>query len=981
MAFFQSRSTSPKSSSTSSQSHATSSQGNLESDIQRIGGKLLQAARGHEAGLLSRKFWSDSIMQMAMKDPAFKVQLFRFIDAYPTLTTPQQVHEVLVDYLSQPGVTPPAALGMGIKAGGFLKGTLAKTIASQVNGMAGKFIGAADVAAAPAALRKLWDRGLAFSVDLLGEACVSDAEADAYQSRYRDLIQTLPDAVANWPGNPICDTDHLGPIPRANVSVKITSLYSRVSVVDFEGSLRGLTDALLPLLRLAKEKNVLINFDMEQYALKDLTIALFQRCCETLDFPAGLAMQAYLRSGPDDAANLIRWATKTGRQVTVRLIKGAYWDYETIHARQMNWPSPVWAHKTETDATFERMAGQFIDAIPRTTRAGGVTLAIGSHNARSIAAALAMLDRAGLPRNAIELQMLHGMADELKTAAIEAKLRVREYVPVGEMVPGMAYLVRRLLENTSNESWLRAGFVEAQSVQTLLAPPTPPKSAPAPEKPGTLDEPFVNEPLRDFSIATVRKSFDDAVRGAVVPISNDATETDAKQAVAKAQSAFAAWRDVPWQERAQILWKAADAMHRQRDELSAVVARESGKVLVESDADVCEAIDFCRYYAHHARDIFEPKSLGNITGEANLLWHEPRGVAVIISPWNFPSSICCGMTVAALVCGNPTIVKPAEQTPGIAKLVCEILWTAGAPADALQLLCGAGEVVGAALVRDPRVALIAFTGSKAVGLDIWQAAASPEPAHPFMKRVICEMGGKNAIIVDATADLDEAVLGVRQSAFGYCGQKCSAASRVIVVGEVYDAFLRRLVEATKALRIGDPLNPATDLGPVIDADAAAKIQQYIGIGKSEAKLELAIRPPADVDATTGKPFVGPHIFSNVRPTDRIAQEEIFGPVLSVMRAETFDEALAIANGTAYKLTGGVFSRTPSNLEKARKEFRVGNLYFNRGITGALVGRQPFGGFGLSGAGTKAGGAEYLLQFVDPRVCTENTMRRGFSPDS
>jgi len=297
----------------------------------------------------------------------------------------------------------------------------------------------------------------------------------------------------------------------------------------------------------------------------------------------------------------------------------------------------------------------------------------------------------------------------------------------------------------------------------------------------------------------------------------------------------------------------------------------------------------------------------------------------------------------------------------------------------LQFMAGSGSVVGAALVRDPRVALIAFTGSKKVGLDILRAAGQVPDGQGFVKKVVCEMGGKNAVIVDESADLDEAVLGVRQSAFGYCGQKCSACSRAIVLSGVHDLFLRRLVESTRSLVIGDPMAPETDLGPVIDPGAAAKIREYIEVGKGEGKLELACEVPAGLAERVGKPYVGPHIFSGIRPEHRLANEEIFGPVLSVIRVDSFDEALEVANATTYKLTGGVYSRKPSHLAAAQREFRVGNLYLNRRITGALVGRQPFGGFGLSGTGTKAGGADYLLHFVEPRSSTENTMRHGFAP--
>jgi RHH-type proline utilization regulon transcriptional repressor/proline dehydrogenase/delta 1-pyrroline-5-carboxylate dehydrogenase len=351
----------------------------------------------------------------------------------------------------------------------------------------------------------------------------------------------------------------------------------------------------------------------------------------------------------------------------------------------------------------------------------------------------------------------------------------------------------------------------------------------------------------------------------------------------------------------------------------------------------------------------------------------------VISPWNFPLAICAGMATAALVTGNTVVVKPAEQTPGIAKVLCDILWQAGTPREVLHFLPGPGETVGAALVRDPRTALIAFTGSKAVGLDIIQAAGATPDSQPFVKKVVCEMGGKNAIIIDESADLDEAVLAVRQSAFGFQGQKCSACSRVIVLEGAHDVFLHRLVEATRALVVGDPMQPGTDVGPVIDEEAASKVRRYVEIGASEGKLELQLEVPAGLAAKVGKPYVGPAIVSGVKPGARVANDEIFGPVLAVIKARDLDEALAIANSTAYKLTGGIFSRKPASLERAKREFRVGNLYVNRGITGALVGRQPFGGFGMSGVGSKAGGRDYLLQFVEPRACCENTMRRGFAP--
>ena len=408
----------------------------------------------------------------------------------------------------------------------------------------------------------------------------------------------------------------------------------------------------------------------------------------------------------------------------------------------------------------------------------------------------------------------------------------------------------------------------------------------------------------------------------------------------------------------------------------------------EADADVCEAIDFCEYYARLAVPMFEPQRLGRFIGELDEIWYQPRGVAVVISPWNFPLAICIGMTSAALVTGNTVVVKPAEQTPGIAKLMIDILYEAGCPREALHFIPAPGETVGAALVRDPRVGLIAFTGSRAVGLDIVQAAGITHELQTGVKKVVCEMGGKNAVIIDESADLDEAVLGVRYSAFGFQGQKCSACSRVIALASCHDQFVERLVEATRSLVIGDQCLPGSDVGPVIDEDARNKINHYIERGKAQSTLALGMEVPAGLDATVRAngasacelSYVGPHIFTDVQPAHDIARDEIFGPVLAVLKADSFEHALEIANDNPYKLTGGVFSRKPAHLNMARERFRVGNLYLNRGCTGALVGRQPFGGFGMSGIGSKAGGPDYLLQFVEPRACCENTMRRGFAPE-
>jgi len=417
-------------------------------------------------------------------------------------------------------------------------------------------------------------------------------------------------------------------------------------------------------------------------------------------------------------------------------------------------------------------------------------------------------------------------------------------------------------------------------------------------------------------------------------------------------------------------------MRRRRFELCAWIVLETGKPWREADGDVAEAIDFCDYYALEMLKLASPQR-HDVAGEENATFYEARGVAVVIAPWNFPLAILCGMASAALVAGNTVILKPAEQSSVVGAKLMEVFAEAGAPAGVVNYLPGVGETVGPLLVAHPDVALIAFTGSLKVALAINERAAKTPAGQAFVKKVVAEMGGKNAIIIDSDADLDEAVRGVVDSAFGYAGQKCSAGSRAIVHAAVYDQFLTRLVAATKSLTVGYAENPGSSLGPVIDAEARDRVVETIEHGKTEARLAYQ----ADVGATAGGGyFVGPTIFADVPADATIAQEEIFGPVLCVTKAADLDDALRIANGTMYALTGGVYSRSPENLKAVKRRFRVGNLYVNRKCTGALVSRQPFGGFKLSGVGSKAGGPDYLLQFVVPRTVTENTMRRGFAPE-
>ena len=524
----------------------------------------------------------------------------------------------------------------------------------------------------------------------------------------------------------------------------------------------------------------------------------------------------------------------------------------------------------------------------------------------------------------------------------------------------------------------------------------------------TKGYPFQNEPPTDFSRAELREAMEKALEEVTdqlggeygLVINGKTIDTRAKltskspahkkvvvgtlaaahpdhvpQAVDAARRAFRSWSRVPAQQRAEYIEVVAAEMRNRRYELAAWEVHECGKTWVEADADVAEAIDFCTYYAAQVRDLSVIVQC-DYPGEENAYTYRPRGVVAVIAPWNFPLAILTGMTVAAVVTGNTVVMKPAEQSSVIAAKLMEIFRDAGLPNGVVNFLPGNGEDLGPALASNADVDVVAFTGSRSVGLALNRLAAETDPRQTNVKRVVAEMGGKNAIVIDDDADLDEAVAGVMKSAFGYAGQKCSACSRVIVLGGIYDAFLARLQPAVESLKIGAPEDPGTAIGPVIDEEAQKRVLDYIAIGMEEHRPIVAGDPPS---LTKDGHYVAPHVFADVDPSARLAQDEIFGPVLAVIRAKNLDEAIEFTNRSQYALTAGLYSRSPRNIQRFKQEVQVGNLYVNRPITGALVQRHPFGGYKMSGIGSKAGGRDYLLQFLIPVCVSENTMRRGFAP--
>ena len=926
------------------------SKSTYEAKTQEIAKQLLAATRENRSlftQMRDQMRWDDKLLSWTMGNPGLRMQLFRFIDCLPSLKSKAEIAGHLQEYLGDQSVELPAALkGMlNFANPESMPGQVAATtVATAVETLAHKYIAGENLKQVLKTIERLRKDKMAFTLDLLGEAVITEAEAQSYLDRYSELIAQLTTAAKTWTPVAAIDQADGEQLRQVQVSVKLTAFYSQFDPLDAQGSQKRVSDRIRVLLRHAQACGAAVHFDMEQYAYKDLTLSILKDLLMEQEFRSrtdlGITIQAYLRDSQQDVRDLIAWVKQRGYPLTVRLVKGAYWDQETIKADQKHWPQPVYNDKAATDANFEQITQMLLENHEY------IYSAIGSHNVRSQARAIAIAESLNVPRRRFEMQVLYGMGDKLAKSLVDRGYRVRVYCPYGELLPGMAYLIRRLLENTANSSFLRQNL-EDRPVEELLAPPVG-ESSEFGVRSSELEEgrtvqpsifslrpsSFHNAADTDYAdvaetervqqafqrvrqqlgktylplidgeyvdtqetVNSVNPSNESEVIGRVGLISVE----QAEQALQAAKAAFPQWRRTPAKERADVLRKAGELMEQRRAELACWIVLEVGKPLQEADSEVSEAIDFCHYYAAEMERLDQGVNY-DIAGETNRYHYQPRGIAVVISPWNFPLAIATGMTVAALVTGNCTLLKPAETSSTIAAKLTEILVEAGIPKGVFQYVPGIGSKAGAYLVKHPYVHLIAFTGSQAVGCRIYADAAVLQPGQKHLKRVIAEMGGKNGLIVDESADLDQAVVGVVQSAFSYSGQKCSACSRVIVLEPIYDSFVRRLVEATRSLNIGVAEAPSTQVGPVIDAKARDNIKEYIEKGRSEANVALEMPSPSDDGY-----FIGPVIFTEVPPTATIAQEEIFGPVVAVIRVKDFEEAIAVANNTNFALTGGLYS--------------------------------------------------------------------------
>jgi len=823
---------------------------------------------------------------------------------------------------------------------------------------------------------------LRFSFDMLGEGARTDADALRYGAAYREALQAIAASEAAAVVTSPTANALRGPAERDGLSIKLSALHPRYEESQGDRVMAELVPRVIALIDIAAAADLNLTIDAEESDRLELSLAVFDTLARHIQATAphwtgfGLAVQAYQSRAREMIDAVAAIARERGLRFMVRLVKGAYWDGEIKRAQELGLAGyPVFTHKHHTDIAYlacaQTLLGHHAVILPQ----------FATHNAGTIAALLQMAEAARRTDPAagrFELQRLHGMGEgvfrELMAARPDLSLRI--YAPVGEHRDLLAYLVRRLLENGANSSFVHQLTDAGVAAEDLLRSPLQPASAPGQPAPATLYGPArANSRGLDLAVPEQRAPVLTAVNALktapppAVPEVPAAQVTEAvHQAMTTLAAGFTAWSARPVAERAAIITRAGDLLDQRLAQFCGLLVTEAGKTAGDCVAEVREAVDFCRYYAVQAAERLQPISLPGPTGESNTLRLHGRGVFVCISPWNFPLAIFAGQVAAALVTGNAVAAKPAEQTPGVAAAFVDLLFEAGVPRDALALLHGPGETVGAALVAHPATAGVCFTGSTPVAKAINRAlAASDGPIVPL----IAETGGLNAMIADSSALPEQVIDAVVQSAFRSAGQRCSALRLLCVHDSIADNLITMLGGAMAELRLGDAADLATDVGPVIDAEAHAGLGRHIERLGQQARL-LARSPMAACWAAS---HIAPVAFEIDQVED--LRTEVFGPVLHVLRWRGDVEALvARINALGYGLTLGVMTRIDSRALRIADLARVGNVYVNRNMIGAVVGVQPFGGEGLSGTGPKAGGPHYLYRFCAEQTLTINTAAAG-----
>ncbi len=811
-------------------------------------------------------------------------------------------------------------------------------------------------AMAEAASQRKAMNNLRFSYDMLGEGARTERDAERYLASYRNAIAAI--AGSKVAGSPMAAD---------GISIKLSALFSRYEDAQRERVFAELLPRVQSLVDQAAQANINLTIDGEESDRLEISLDLLETLAAHIarHHPQwqgfGLAVQAYQTRALEVVDEVARIAKLHGLRFMVRLVKGAYWDGEIKRAQEAGLPGyPVFTHKHHTDISYLACAARLVH------HHAVIYPQFATHNAGTIAAILQLTHKAGA---AFEMQRLHGMGEGVYREVLkDGSVPCRVYAPVGEHRDLLAYLVRRLLENGANSSFVHQLADEMVSAEELLASPLAAAAAPALPLPVALyGAGRANSTGADLACLAMRQPLDAAVAATQVPQLSMANAADVDSAMQRLHAGFDAWAERPVAERAALLRRAADLLDERLPEYCGLLVKEAHKTLGDCIAEVREAVDFCRYYADQAEARLADQTLPGPTGESNVLRLHGRGVFVCISPWNFPLAIFAGQVVAALVAGNTVAAKPAEQTPAVAQRFVALLHEVGVPADAVALLHGLGETVGAGLVAHPHTAGVCFTGSTQVARFINRTLAAKDgPIVPL----IAETGGLNAMVVDSTALPEQVIDAVVQSAFRSAGQRCSALRLLCVHSSIADGVIEMLRGALVELNVGDPALLATDVGPVIDDEAFTGISAHVQRLRGSAKLLGETRVNSKFPR-----LVPPVAFELAHIAD--LKHEIFGPVLHVVRwgGDVMDVVRQI-NALGYGLTLGIQTRIDSRAQRMADAARIGNVYVNRNMIGAVVGVQPFGGEGLSGTGPKAGGPHYLYRFCAEQTVTVNTAAAG-----
>lgn len=876
----------------------------------------------------------------------------------------------------------------------FPAGSLAKLIRFKVRFMAKRFIAGENIQLAQNSFKELFQTGRDVTLDQLGELVVSEKEADHYMEEVLKLVNGFSLHIKKGEKNK-------AGVLRAHVSIKVSALCSDFKPEAFDYTYNLVAPRLKRILLAGKDNEVFINIDAEHYHYRDVVFKIFKKLLleteELRDYQqTGIVVQAYLRDGADHLREVVALAKERGLTMPIRLVKGAYWDAETVEANAHGYDAPEFLNKEETDINFRQMINEIFASYPH------IQLCIASHNFSDHAFAVALRDSQYKDIPEIEHQCLHMTYEALSTAMAKMNWAVRNYVPIGSLIVGMAYLVRRIMENSSQVGVLT--IMRSHKKKTKMLSPLEIHQKRLKERDlsydhsvSKIDGSFLNIPPLKTYIEKQNKSFERELENFKSQLGHDytnifdlqgefieitspsdnetvvgkirfATEEDAKRAIVDSDNEFynGEWSNFSWVERSAIMIKASEVMHMRRNEFASLIVYESGKAFKEALADVDEAIDFINFYIREQKKIVE-------SGE-----YRARGPVAVIAPWNFPLAIPCGMAVSALIAGNTVVLKSAEQTPLVVNKLVELLHLAGIPKNAVIHLPGVGETVGQILVESKDISGIIFTGSKPVGVHIAKTAAkrlykNKNSGKEYPVKVITEMGGKNAVIVTNNAELDETVSGILYSAFAHAGQKCSACSRVIVDNQIKDKLAKRLKEAANDLKVGKATDFSVFVNPLIAKEEKDRLIAQVKEACEEAKNHggRVHVDRSDDDQLPGN-CVGPVVIElpmkRAMLKESYAQRELFAPVVHIIGVDGLDESLAVFNSVEYGLTGGIFSQSQDDIDYCVSRMSAGNIYVNRTITGARVAIEPFGGFKMSGTGPKAGGVDYIrsLQLINQK---------------